>query len=372
MNRPTDRRRLVAVGDPADPGCFSGTPHGLLTAGRRHGALPDAAPLPLDWYAGARRRWALGRLLRGRTPAGFQYSPAFLDRAERELPAGTLSGRILSVSQHFPRAASVREAGGSIDYYVDATAAQLTSGRGLDVRVPADVRACLLETERANYAAAGRVFTMSEWAARSVVEDCGADPAKVFAVLPGANLDLPSGFPDASSPSAPPPGAPHPGAAGIDRPAVLGFVGKDWARKGLPVLCDARDELARRGVPAVVRAAGYAPQALARREGVEFVGFLDKRVDPAAYPRFLAGCDLGCLFSEREALGLSVLEFLRAGVPVAGYAAEGPAETLPPDAGVRFAPGAPAERIADGLEAFFTDPNRPACTAAGPQNCRHR
>ena len=36
---------------------------------------------------------------------------------------------------------------------------------------------------------------------------------------------------------------------------------------------------------------------------------------------------------------MSVLEFLRAGVPVAGYAVEGPAETLPPDAGLRFAAG---------------------------------
>ena len=68
---------------------------------------------------------------------------------------------------------------------------------------------------------------------------------------------------------------------------------------------------------------------------------------------------MGCLFSSREALGLSVLEFLRAGVPVAGYAAEGPAETLPPGAGVRLPRGrAPRCGIADGLEALLTDPAR--------------
>ena len=273
MSEPANRR-IVAVGDAAEPGVFSGIPHALLTAGRRNGFLAAAAPLPLGWYRRTRLRWAAGRLLRGRAPVGFQYSPAFLNRAERALPAGTLGGTLLSNSQHFPRAASVRAAGGAIDYYLDATAAQLTSGRGLDVRLPADMRRFLLETERANFAAAGRVVTMSRWTARSAVEECGADPAKVTAILPGANLDLPDDWQFAAAP----------GAAGVDRPAVLGFVGKDWARKGLPVLCDARDELARRGVPAVVRAAGYAPKALARRAGVEFVGFLDKRRDPAALP----------------------------------------------------------------------------------------
>src|SRR5581483_7235418 len=58
---------------------------------------------------------------------------------------------------------------------------------------------------------------------------------------------------------------------------------------------------------------------------------------------------------DREALGISTLEFLRAGVPVAGYALEGPADTLPPDAGFRFAPGTPPAAVADRLDAYLRD-----------------
>ena len=347
-DRGAARRAVVAAGDVESPACHGGIPHAFLTAARRAGFAERGGRVSLEWAGRERLRHAALRLLTGRRPGGFQYSDRFLRRAEAELPPDLLAGEIVSFSQHFPRAATVRAAGGRISYYLDATAAGLLTGRGLDLRLPPDVAARLRATERENYALADRVVFRARWAAASAVEECGADPAKVSVILPGANLDLPAG----STP------APPPGAAGVDRPVALGFVGKDWARKGLPVLCDARDELERRGVPAVVRAAGFAPKALADRPGVEFVGFLDKRTDPAAYPRLLAGCDVGCLFSSREALGLSVLEFLRAGVPVAGFAAEGPAETLPADAGVRFPPGASAAQIADGLAALLTDPGR--------------
>jgi len=189
------------------------------------------------------------------------------------------------------------------------------------------------------------VVTMSRWAAESVVRDCGVLPQKVGTILPGANIELPAdyNFPD------------DPRVAGKERPLVLGFIGKDWRRKGLLFLLEVRGGLQRRGMATVVRAAGYCPPELARRDGLEFVGFIDKAREAGRFLEFLKQCDIGCLFSEREPLGISTLEFLRAGVPVAGFAIEGVADTLPLDAGFRFSRGDSAQTVAEVIHAVFQD-----------------
>jgi glycosyltransferase involved in cell wall biosynthesis len=342
---PHPARAVAAIGDVADPNCWSGIPYFFWRAAKAAGFAPTPARLDLGWAVWPRRWWNAGRVLTGRRYGGFQYSPAFLAAAERRLPRELLAGEVISFSQYFPRAASVKAAGGRVSYYLDATFAALSSGRGLDLRLPPDVVRAGRELERENYALADRVITMARWTAESAVAECGVPADKVFTILPGANLDLPDGW----TPAAPP------GRPGVDRPFVLGFVGKDWARKGLPVVCDVRDRLAARGWRAAVRAAGYAPSALAGRAGVEFVGFIDKRDGTARFADFLAGCDVGCLFSAREALGISTLEFLRVGVPVAGYALEGPADTLPADAGFRFPASATVGETADRFDAYLRD-----------------
>ena len=100
--------------------------------------------------------------------------------------------------------------------------------------------------------------------------------------------------------------------------------------------------------------------ALLRREGVRFVGRIEKRDGSGAFLKFLRECDLGCLFSNNEALGISTLEFLRAGVPVAGFAHQGLADTLPPDAGFRFPLHTSVSAVADELEIYLHDETR--CT----------
>jgi glycosyltransferase involved in cell wall biosynthesis len=197
--------------------------------------------------------------------------------------------------------------------------------------------------ERDNYAASKRVVAMGRWAAEVIVSECDVPVGKVSVILPGANLVLPEGWK-----------FPQPvGQAGIDRPFTLGFVGKDWRRKGLPLLVKVQSDLERRGWKSRVLAAGDAPPELKRIEGLEFVGFIDKAVNADKFLQFLSACDIGCLFSDREALGISTLEFLRAGIPVAGFAHEGPADTLPPDAGFRFPLGAGAIEIANCFEAYL-------------------
>lgn len=339
-----ETRSVAAVGDVSDVNTWSGTPYNYFRAARGVGFAAEAWGLDLSRITWQRYVWnAFGFLRGGR--GGFQYSPWFLALAERQIPRELFATEVITFNQHFPRAGSVKSAGGRLNYYIDAPFLALVTGRGLDLRLPRKVVERAVAAERENYTLAERVITMGRWAAEVVVAECGVKREKVFTVLPGANLALPPGwdFPVA------------PGRPGVDRDFVLGFVGKDWQRKGLPLLLEVRGELARRGWKAAVHAAGEAPDDFGRRVGVRFVGFINKQAEAGKFVGFLAGCDVGCLFSRKEALGISTLEFLRAGVPVAGFVHEGVADTLPPDAGFRFELSASARDIADRLEDYLRD-----------------
>ena len=346
------KRAITAVGDVCSHSCWSGLPYHFLEAARRSGFVTDPVRIDLTRLRWPRRTWNLQQALLGRGQGGFQYSDRFLNLIEAQVPPHLWQGEVISFNQHFPRASTVTRAGGTLSHYLDAPFAALVTGRGLDLRLPPAITRHAIEVERENYAASTRVITMARWAAEAVIGECGVTADKVHVILPGANLDLPQDW-EFTRPES------HPqGRAGRDRDFTLGFIGKDWQRKGLPYLLDLRDELTRRQWRVRVLAAGDAPTDLVARPGLEFVGYIDKQHDAPAFLQFLSRCDLGCLFSEREALGISTLEFLRVGVPVAGFAHEGMADTLPPDAGFRFAPGTGVTDAADELEAYLHDESR--------------
>jgi glycosyltransferase involved in cell wall biosynthesis len=335
---------VAAVGDVSQAHCWSGVPFHFWQAAMEHGI--DAEPWRVDL---ARLRWPrlFWNICQGMTGSvgGFQYSTRCLRLLEEQVPDVLWRHAIVSFNQHFPRASRVVSRGGEINHYLDAPFSALASGRGLSLQLPRRVLRNAIALERENYAASKRVVAMGRWAADAIVSECDVPSSKVHVILPGANLVLPENweFPEIE------------GRAGVDRPFTLGFVGKDWQRKGLPLLVEIREELTRRGWNARVLAAGQAPPELKRCEGVEFVGFIDKAANADGFTKFLTACDVGCLFSDREALGISTLEFLRAGVPVAGFAHEGPADTLPPDAGFRIPFTTPMIEIADRFEAYLED-----------------
>lgn len=335
---------VAAIGDASDINCWSGIPWHFLQAARGKDK-PIPWRLKMQDFSSSRRWWNLHQILRGRGFGGYQYSADFLGRAEAAIPNDRWRGDVLSFSQHFPRSRSVVRRGGRLMHYIDATFCSFCAAGGFGEKLPASVRTDAMALERENYTESERVVTMARWAAESAIRDCGVPASKVATILPGANLTLP---PDFNFPAVS-------GCAGRGRPVVLGFVGKDWKRKGLPFLLKVREELERMDLPAVVRCAGHCPPELSRERGLDYVGFIDKAREPARFLDFLAGCDVGCLFSEREPLGISTLEFLRAGVPVAGFMVEGVADTVPPDAGFRFAPRATAAEVAATFRSAFRD-----------------
>ncbi|HZY78328.1 MAG TPA: hypothetical protein VFE50_02310, partial [Cyclobacteriaceae bacterium] len=112
-----------------------------------------------------------------------------------------------------------------------------------------------------------------------------------------------------------------------------------------------------RGHHVIVRCAGNAPADFVSRKGVEFVGFINKHKDYAAFIRFLESCDVGCLFSEAEFSSISILEFISTGRPVAGYVVDGMGDLFLPGVSMRFDVSDPLKKITDTFEKYIVDEN---------------
>jgi glycosyltransferase involved in cell wall biosynthesis len=260
------------------------------------------------------------QLLRTGRPGGFQYSLSFARAllAQAHLdptkPLQLLSHFSLLPPQPWPRQ-------WTINYYIDATICQVFDAYGIGSRIAPAFQRRVLERERQAYKGAGAVICMCRWAADSVIADYGIDPAKVHVVPGGANLDEAS---LAALTAPPPPPIPSP-----EHPLRLGFLGKDWTRKGGPFLLQLADVLIDRGIPTVVRAIGPEPSTLPAHPALQPLGFLSKHSDMDRFVAELRSWHFGTLFSEAEAFGISNRECLRLGVPVLTHAVGGIASTVP-------------------------------------------
>lgn len=105
----------------------------------------------------------------------------------------------------------------------------------------------------------------SQWAARSAIEDYGADPRRVLVTPYGANLDPPPSREAVLAREAPP-------------RCTLLFLAREWARKGGDLVLATLADLARRGVDAEVVVCGVDPPPGVSRDRLRVVPFLDKNV----------------------------------------------------------------------------------------------
>lgn len=335
---------VAAIGDVLDINTHSNLPYFFFNEGKRQGVFTDALRLDLSEFTWKRRFWNLKQLALGRGIGGFQYSTSFLEALERQIPPLLRSACMVTFSQVFPRAGSIPERG-ELVCYIDATIRDLVDNPSYAIRLPSYILQKTLDQERQNYHAASHVVVRSSWIIPTLMDYYGVPRHKITHVLPGANLALPAEWK--------PPAVP--GRPGIDRDLVLGFVGKDWRRKGLPFLMKVRGELAQRGYRVRIRVIGSRPPDVAADPGIEITGFIDKHSGMDRFVDAVSTCDIGCLFSASEALGISTLEFLRTGVPVAGFYHQGLKDTLLHGASLRFNTDARPEEAADAFERFIQD-----------------
>jgi len=327
-------RLLAVVGDATRESTWSGIPRHLLEAARPRGFLKGGLALDPQRLRARRALWNLGQLLTTGERGGYQYTRGFLEALWAQRAVEAEGAEILS---HFPLLPPPSARVRGVSFFIDATLRQNFEDYGLAAVVSARVQADTLAREREQYERADRVVCMSRWAARSVVERYGIPAAKVHVVRAGANLD------EAAVAALPPRGP-------LDRGELrLGFVGKDWRRKGLPFLLEVAEALEARGQKARVLAIGPVAAELPGHRLLEPLGFFDKTRDLPRLAAAVRRTHFGCLFSKAEALGISTLEFLRLGVPVAGFDVGGIPDCIDPAVGLLAPAGASAAEVAGGL-----------------------
>jgi glycosyltransferase involved in cell wall biosynthesis len=233
-----------------------------------------------------------------------------------------------------------------VSYYIDATLRQNFIDYRLADRIGRKTREDALRRELENYHAAERIVCMSGWAASSVVEHYGIPSSRVQVILPGANLDDRDLGPPTAHAEPPP-----------LTPLRLGFIGKDWRRKGLPFLLQVAEELERRRVPVRVLALGPPVKDLPSHPLLESTGFMDKQHDSQRFVRLVRSFHFGCLFSSAEASAIANLECLRLGVPVLASRVGGIPDTARDGLAYLFEPNCRPHEVADLLQSFVRDPS---------------
>ena len=338
--------QLLCCGDATDLATWSNIPYFLLRAGKRQGLFHSGLVLRPEHLRWQRRLWNLQQWLRTGRPGGFQYSRWFLSSLWRQaqlppLPE-TEPRRLLC---HYPLLPPVPwPSPWRVSFYIDATTRQVMEDYGAGSRLALGFQRDVLLREQLAYGAAEAVITMSEWAAESVRRDYGIPSARVHVVPGGANLDEQAlaALPPAQLPPAP----------SVQRPLRLGFLGKEWNRKGGPFVLALAEALTQQGLPAVVRAIGPQPDELPASPQLQPLGFINKRTAMEAFAEELRSWHFGTLFSSTEAFGISNRECLRLGVPVLARAIGGIPSTFSGDGcGQLFDQRAAVEEVAAWIRA---------------------
>ncbi len=210
---------------------------------------------------------------------------------------------------------------------------------GVNRDVPA-LSALKWRLSRRMYQSAARLQAWSHWAARSVIEDYGADPARVHINPPGIDLTFWTPGPSRREPTR----------------RVL-FVGGDFRRKGGDMILDWHRE--RRDDTEL---------HLVTRESVEaatnvFV-YPDMRPNTPELRRLYHECDLFALPSRGECFGIATVEAMGAGMPVVVSDVGGTADIVEDGANGLIVPGGDGAALGRALDALLADGARRRAMAA--------
>ena len=197
--------------------------------------------------------------------------------------------------------------------------------------------------ERSVFHRAMTVFTFSEFARQSVIQDYGRGPSDVVAVGAGANLLLASA-PDRSQ----------------GRPSAL-FVGVQFARKGGPTLLQAWPAVRARVPDAELVIAGPREDPVGRKlDGVRWVG----RVDRGEVARLYANASVFVMPSRFEPWGFVFAEAMGAGLPCIGASCCAMPEIIEDGVSGRLVTPGDPESLAEALVELLGDPARAAAMGA--------
>ena len=197
----------------------------------------------------------------------------------------------------------------------------------LETGVPEADREALRATERALFGRVARIVATSPLTARRLVEEFGADPARVGVVEPGTD------------PAPRAPGSGGPGAVLLSVGAVVPRKGHDVLLRALGGLADLDWRLVVAGPENRDPVHAHGLRALAEELGIARRVAFAGAVDAAELEALYAGADVFALATHWEGYGMAVAEALARGLPLAVTAGGAVAELVPAGAAVVSPPG---------------------------------
>jgi glycosyltransferase involved in cell wall biosynthesis len=214
-----------------------------------------------------------------------------------------------------------------------------------------------MELDTRALARASVAFYASEWAARSAVEDHGADPANVEVMPFGANMTIRHGRDTVAE---------LVGSRPTDTCRLL-FVGVDWERKGGDRAVEIARALNERGLPTDLHVAGCVPPR-ALPPWVHVHGFIDKSSSSgaASLQNLYERTHVLVHPAAAECFGVVFCEAAAHGVPSAASRVGGiPSAVRDGITGALFDPAASAEEYADYVWRLLEDRRRYEILAVG-------
>ena len=339
------KRVVTVVGDANKVNTWSGTPYFFRKAGQQLDFFSFGLSLEPEKLKINRVLWNWITWLKTGQTGGFQYSQIFLKKLFNQVK---LDSDKLEIISHFPLLPpSPWKNNWIVNYYIDATLRQNFEEYGLASKVAKKVRQQALQQEQENYSYAKRIICMSCAAAKSVVEDYSIASSKVYVIPGGANLDEDSLLTISNQFDQP----------DSLNPLRLGFIGKDWKRKGLPYLIEVAEVLDQRKIDVEIVVIGPSHQEIPTHQLIQPIGFVDKSKEIEKFVEIVRSFHFGCLFSSAEAFGISNRECLRLGVPVLATDIGGIPDTVPEGNGFLFKPNTSPKIVADLLESFVNNPS---------------
>ena len=356
---PPSTPRVYVVGCDArqDARVFSGTTYHLAMQGVQDGVFTRMVNLYPRGIRGcgvyARAGWwKLRGGIHGRQ--GFKFTDGYLDGIwKRGLPALQDSIVINNFQLFGSRFLQSHGTFGIEPYcYIDGTLDEYFGNyRAFDTaKIDKTAMRHALAVEREGYASCRRVVVMSKRTAANIGQHYDVPQCKIHVVPPGANipehlLETLDNRPERCC---------RPG----EKSLVVGFIGLYPERKGLPTIAEAVRLLRRSGYDVRLHVIGKCPPEIARQDGITHFGLIDKSVDMDHFIDIVRNIDVGCMLSRAELTGISLLEFLRMGVPIMATDVGGIPDILELGAGQLVSPEISADDFAQNLARLIDQPDQ--------------
>jgi glycosyltransferase involved in cell wall biosynthesis len=220
-----------------------------------------------------------------------------------------------------------------------------------------------LALEREGYASCRKIVVMSKRTAVNIAQRYNVPQHEIHIVPPGANIperlletvDI----------------RPELYCRHDKKTFVVGFIGLYPERKGLPTIAEAVRLLRRSGYDVLLHVIGKCPPKIARQEGIVHFGVIDKSVEMNRFIEIVRNIDVGCMLSRAELAGISLLEFLRMGVPIIATDVGGIPDILELGAGQLVSPEISADDLAQSLAHLIDEPDKIAQLKQSAWRRRH-